>query len=160
MRRAGVNIRPAVDQERYSCQCRKKRGKRRPLYTFDPAHEHLTSYKDSSRASGRYKCVSLSVLYHLHRNHDRRIFLSADCLYRRFSSLDHLRGIDDLDLVLRPGILCEFIFDHILLTCQQDLNVFPLLYCLYSTLYDLNRSIIPAHRVKGNFRNLRHFLSS
>ena len=65
-----------------------------------------------------------------------------------------------MNLFIRICILCKFFLQYLFFSCEQNLNIVPLLYCFYSAFYHLHRRIIAAHCIKRYSCHVRHLHSS
>ena len=157
---SGIYIRSTVDQKCYTLLCRDQWRKWWPLYTFDSSNDYLSAYQNCSGTSGRYKCISLSFLYHLHSDYNRRIFLSSDRIHRRFGSLYYFCCIHNFQSVLIISILLQFSIHYIFFAKQIYLYILFTSKSIYCSFYHFTRCIIPAHGVQCYHRNFWHIDSS
>ena len=161
MRRSCVYIGTTVDQEGYSLGCRDQRGKRRTFYTFASSDKYLSANQDSSGTSGRNECIGFLFFDHLESHYDRRIFLLADCKYRRLCGFNYFCGIDHLDPVLRIILIfLKFCLDDILHTCQDHLNIIPLFDCFHGCFYRFHRGVVATHGIYNYSNYFCHNFSS
>ena len=160
MGRSGIHVCPTVDQERNSVLCRNKRCQRRSFNSFDPANDHLTSYKDRSAASCRNKRICFFLLNHIHTFYDRRIFFPANCHDRRFGRFDHFFGMHDLQPFFWKGVFWKLGFDHRLSSRQVDKNIFSGVQCFYGTFDDFSGCVVSAHGIYNHPDHILHSFSS
>ena len=157
MRSPCIYVCPAVDQQSHSFFRWNKRSQRRSFHPFDPSYQHLASNQDRSGTAGGYKSVRLLLFDHVHSDHNGRLFLFADGVYRRFRRFDHILGMYYFYLFFFICIFFKFFFYHIFLAYQKYFYIFSCLDSLHRPLYDLCGSVVSAHSVHCHFYDFRHF---
>ena len=98
MGRSCIDIGAAVDQQGHALFCRNQWSQWRTFNALDSADDHLSADQNRAGAARGTECIRLTPADHIHADHDRRIFLRADRIDRRFLRLDDLSRIDNLDL--------------------------------------------------------------
>ena len=151
MGRPCIHIGPAVYQQSNSPVRRNKRRQRRAFHAFEPSYDHLSAYQCCSGASRRYVSIAFPGFYELQCLYDGRIFLLADRHNRRFRRFNHFRRVDDFHLLFFISIFLQFFFYNIFRAYQAHFYFAVLIGGFHRSFYNLQRSVIPAHRIDSNF---------
>ena len=160
MERLGIHICSTVDKQRSSLLRRDQRRKRRSLYTFKSSDYELSSHKYRSRRTGRNEGITLAFLYQSEPLYYGGILLVPDSHNRRLGSLYDFCGINCLNALLVIGILRKLSLYYFFTAADKELDIISTLKSLYCTFNDLNRCIVSAHCIKGDFYRFCHETNS